>query len=167
MVFSIDDTPGNSLPVSLDTGGALTLTNTIRRRRTISGISLDIGQVKWQALRPYKLKPGKCDALTQASSLCNALSAAMEAVVATTNAVIQDECEKKDRSHPTVSKDPNVDLLYASESDGTSRASETSKRTVVEVNNTEDAGDQARKSQLGMGVSFHPRYPTLRRWKGG
>ncbi|KAF4042372.1 hypothetical protein GN244_ATG05260 [Phytophthora infestans] len=80
VVLAVDDSPDNLLPVSLDTGEALPLSNFMRRRRDSAGNDLSIEEVKWRKLRTYKLKPRKVRHPTQASALRKALSAAVDAV---------------------------------------------------------------------------------------
>ncbi|KAF4145061.1 hypothetical protein GN958_ATG05768 [Phytophthora infestans] len=69
VVLAVDDSPDNLLPVSLDTGEALPLSNFMRRRRNSAGSDLSVEEVKWRKLRTYKLKPGKVRRPTQTSAL--------------------------------------------------------------------------------------------------
>ncbi|KAF4134860.1 hypothetical protein GN958_ATG16116 [Phytophthora infestans] len=80
IVLAVDNNPDNFLPVSLDTGEALPLSNFMRRRRDSAGNDLSIEVVKWRKLRAYKLKPGMAQRPTQASALRKAFSAAVDAV---------------------------------------------------------------------------------------
>ncbi|ETK95194.1 hypothetical protein L915_01856 [Phytophthora nicotianae] len=50
VVMSVDDTPGNELPVSLDAGDSLLLTVFMRRSRDVLGNELNLEHVKWRKL---------------------------------------------------------------------------------------------------------------------
>ncbi|ETM01655.1 hypothetical protein L917_01777 [Phytophthora nicotianae] len=50
VVMSVDDTPGNELPVSLDAGDSLLLTVFMRRSHDVLGNELNLEHVKWRKL---------------------------------------------------------------------------------------------------------------------
>ncbi|ETO84148.1 hypothetical protein F444_01936, partial [Phytophthora nicotianae P1976] len=50
VVMSVDDTPENELPVSLDAGDSLLLTVFMRRSRDVLGNELNLEHVKWRKL---------------------------------------------------------------------------------------------------------------------
>ncbi|KAG4059667.1 hypothetical protein PC123_g5440 [Phytophthora cactorum] len=59
VVLSVGDALKNPLPVSLDTGEALPLTNFMRRRRNSSGTILDVNQVSGANYVPISSNPGR------------------------------------------------------------------------------------------------------------
>ncbi|KAF4144531.1 hypothetical protein GN958_ATG06276 [Phytophthora infestans] len=93
VILSVDDTPGNELPVSIDTGEPLPLTIFMRRRRDVLGCELNIEHVKWRKLRAYQLEAGKVGRPTMASALCKARSSAVSDAINATMGQLRGEAE--------------------------------------------------------------------------